>query len=172
MSWQEFVDGYLLNYFPTNDEPDESQAINNACVGAAIIDGSTKQICAIGGNLKLLNGKVDQTQEDGSTKQIDLNEINNLIAVQSDYSKTPNGGVRINGVKHTVVGHNANFKSVYLKRQGGGATIAKSETLYLLATWDAAAKCELSTGEKVLQTPQLCNKCVEDLQKYLSDQGQ
>ena len=171
MSWQEYVDGYIINYYPTSEDADVSTACSNACTGGAIIDLSTKQICAVAGDVKLLNGKVDQAQEDGSTKKIDLNEIQNLIAIQQNPSVIPTGGVRINGVKHTVVGTNSNFNSVYLKRSGGGATVAKTETLLVLGTWNATSKATKSDGEQVLQTPQLCSKAVEEIQSFLTESG-
>jgi hypothetical protein len=168
MSWDEYVNGYLLNY----TDYVTGTATENVNDGAAIIDASSKEVLSVGGNIELRSGDVDQEQDDGSVKKIKLNEVANLLAIHSSQGKvTPAGGVRIKGEKFNYVGKNDEFKSVYLKGSGKGACISKSESLYILSVWNGSKTFTNEKGQKENQGPRMCNKSVEDLQKYLAESG-
>ena len=166
MSWDEYVTGYLLNF--TNIQT--AAVIENCNDGGAIIEVGSNQVLAVGGNIELRNGSVDQEQDDGSFKKINVNEIENLIAAHSSQGKvSPAGGIRIKGEKYVYVSKNDNFNSVYLKGNGKGACIAKTDTVYILAVWSGSKFYQ--DGKKIAQNPAMCNRAVEELQKWFVESG-
>ena len=168
MSWDEYVNGYLLNY----TDYETGEVTLNINDGAAIIDASSKEVLSVGGNIELRSGDVDQEQDDGSVKKIKLNEVDNLIAIHESQGKVvPPGGVRIKGEKYIYVGKNGEFNSVYLKGNGKGACISKSESLYIVAVWNGAVGFINDKKLPDKQNAGMCNKSVEDLQKYLAESG-
>ena len=167
MSWDPYVTDFLLNF----TDYTTGAVTQNANDGAAIIDFEGT-ICAIGGNIELRNSTIDQEQEDGSVKKIQVNEFKNLVAAfQSKGTKIPEGGIRINGQKYMAVGGSEEYNSFYLKKSEGGACVAKSDTVYIIATWDGKKNFTDAKGMPTNQNPALCNKAVEALQKYLTESG-
>ncbi len=167
MSWDPYVNDFLLNFTDYNIGTVTIKAND----GAAILDFEGN-VYAIGGNIELRNSSIDQEQEDGSKKKIQVNEFKNLVAAfESKGTKIPEGGIRINGQKYMQVGGSEEFKSFYLKKSEGGACVAKTETVFIIATWDGKKNFTDANGKTANQNPALCNKAVEALQKYLVESG-
>jgi hypothetical protein len=167
MSWDPYVTDYLLNY----TDYTTGAVTTNANDGAAIV-GLDGTIYAIGGNIELRNSTVDQEQDDGSVKKLQLNEFNNLVAAYATKgTKMPEGGIRVSGQKYMGVGGNDEFASFYLKKTEGGACVAKTETCYVIAVWNGKKNFTDSKGKSASQNPGLCNKAVEALQKFLVESG-
>jgi hypothetical protein len=168
MSWDDTLNNYVLNYQNYDDPSIETK---NATDGAVIFDVD-KNIYAQVGNIELRVGKVDQEQEDGTVKKIDVDEIDNLMDYHKNGGTTSKaGGVRIAGVKYFAVGQNKQFDSYILKSSNGGACLAKTATLYILAIYNKSKKATLPNGSQVEQNPSLCNEVVQKLQEYYLNGG-
>ena len=56
---------------------------------------------------------------------------------------------------------------MYLKCNGGGATVAKSNLGFVVGTFDSKVKLTNFQGKEEQQNVALCNRAVEELQAFL-----
>ena len=73
-----------------------------------------------------------------------------------------------------MVNFDSDKKVMYLKKQGGGACIAKSNMAFVIGVFSTSKKMNFSTSKKMKfdgkeenQNPGMCNKVVEELKEYL-----
>ena len=65
-----------------------------------------------------------------------------------------------------MVNFDSDKKVMYLKKQGGGACIAKSNMAFVIGVFATSKKMKFDAKEEN-QNPGMCNKVVEELQEYL-----
>ena len=65
-----------------------------------------------------------------------------------------------------MVNFDSDKKVMYLKKQGGGACIAKSNMAFVIGVFSTSKKMKFN-GKEENQNPGMCNKVVEELQEYL-----
>lgn len=165
MSWNDYVNGYLINYTDA-----EGRTNKNICEKAALIGNSDGTIWASTDGFTLANYNVDIEDDAGDKKNIQVNEFANLLDAFSNGGKTTKaGGVRISREKYLVVGFDPDKSVMYLKKGNGGACVAKSNVAFVIGTFNAAHSVTTHNGDTEPQSFGTLNKSCESLQQFLCD---
>ena len=147
MSWDQYV---------------ETQLIATGAVCAAGIFGKADMQCyAQSGDLQLRAFNAKVAQDDGSEKEVAINEAANLLAYIST-STRPSGGFWLNNDKYQIL-REMEGPTAYLKRAKGGACVAATNTLVIIGVFDD----EKNKGASLAA----CNQAVEGLAEYLRSAG-
>ena len=80
------------------------------------------------------------------------------------------GGYWINGEKYVSIGYDEGTKVLKLKKNGGGAIVAKIKTAYLIGTWADKNKMQ-KDGKDLQQNMPDATTAVEELQEELIKNG-
>lgn len=158
MSWDAYVSGQIVNSGAMGHKWE------NMCESGALLDVNTATAWTSGFNM----GKI--SVKDGEGKTIEVDQAANL----ADAMKQPSGntsrpgGIYLNGVKYITV--SKTDTSLYLKKNGGGATVTKSGKALVVGTWAQAKKGKKDGKEKAQNTGD-CTTIVEELANYLKGIG-
>jgi hypothetical protein len=164
MSWQDYIDNFLVNFCDQN----KGVSASNVCETGAICGNQDGTIWASTPGFQLKTDTVDVDTDDGSTEKVTLSEFNNLVNVFENKGRsTAKGGVRINGEKYFVVSFDEENNIVYLKKSGGGAAVAKSNLGFVIGTFSSSKKLKNFHDNEEPQNPGMTNRVVEELQKFL-----
>jgi hypothetical protein len=166
MSWQDYVNAYLLNW----TDPNNGKTAYNICDQGAIIGNQDGTIWASTPGFALKTSEtVEVDREDGNgTEKVTLNEITNLLdAFNNKGEAKQKGGIRINGEKYFPVSFDADNNILYLKKSGGGAAVAKSGLGLVIGIFNSSKKLKNLHGNEEPQNPGMTNRVVEELQKFL-----
>ena len=165
MSWQDYVDGYLVNWVDTNAD---NKAYTNVCEHGALVGNTDGTVWAKTGKFGFGVFQVQVDKEDGSgTVTVEVNEFENLRDAMDNQGTTSNkGGLRINNEKYFMVNFDGDRNVMYLKKAGGGACVAKSGLAYIIGTFNTSLKTSVN-GKEVQQNPGTCNLVTEKLQEFL-----
>ena len=165
MSWQDYVNGYLVNWVDTNAD---NKAYTNICEHGALVGNGDGTVWAKTDKFNFGVINVEVEKEDGSgTEKIEINEFANLKdAMDNAGTASRKGGLRINTEKYFMVNFDGDKNVMYLKKNGGGACVAKSGLAYIIGTFNSSMKSNVG-GKEVPQSPGNCNLVCEKLQEFL-----
>jgi hypothetical protein len=164
MSWQDYVNAYLVNW---TDQSTGKSAFN-ICESGAIIGNADGTVWASTPGFALKTETVSIDTDDDKTESITVNEFVNLAdAFNNKGSTSIKGGIRINGEKYYPVSYDEDVNILYLKKNGGGAAIAKSGLGFVVGTFASSKKLKNLSGNEEPQNPGMTNRVVEELQKFL-----
>jgi profilin len=173
MSWQDYVNGFLMNFV---DKDADNREYLNVCEHGAIVGNGDGTVWAKSDNFSFGVFKVETEKEDGSgTEQIDVDEFANLKdSFENEGVTKRKGGLRINKEKYFMVNFDADKQTMYLKKNGGGACVAKSNLAYIIGTFNTSLKATVgghggSGGKTAPQAPGNTNFVCEKLQTFLKD---
>jgi hypothetical protein len=119
----------LLDYYLTNYVDHENQkSYMNACEDGAILSNSYGTMWASSLGFFLMKGDVDLQNIDGDdTYEVFVDEYENLKEIfDKNGMSRKEGGVSMNGEKFLINSYHADRQVAYLKKNGGGATVAKT----------------------------------------------
>lgn len=135
----------------------------NCCESAGIISSYDGQVWASTPNFGLLSYYSYENEEFKLTDEVHdiLTGLKSAIKPQS---------LRINRKKYLLVKDNYDEHSVYLRRKGGGACIAMTNLLIIIATYNDTLSV-VSDNEKFAQNPGLTNERVGTVAKHLVRAG-
>ena len=162
MSWNDYLSTQLLQKHTPEG------AIDGCVEHAAILGLADGAAWAVTPAFSLQTYDVQvRNDEDTADEAVNVNEAATLIhAVNNLGASLTRAGLRINNEKYFLVGMpDGDF--IYLKKQGGGACIAKTNTGIIFASWHETK----TTNTGVAQNPGLCNDRVESLAAYLKQNG-
>lgn len=160
MSWQDYVTNYLVN--TQNGE-------TNAAEHAAIVGNQDGAVWAKSDKFELKNSSVALEKDDGTTENVTVNEFANLKDAFDNKGATNNkGGVRLNGEKYYIVSFDEDRNVMYLKKNGGGAAVAKSNLGFVISTFNSKSLLKDKSGTEAPQNPGVTNSSVESLQTFLT----
>ena len=164
MSWNDY-----LNQLQTKRVPDGE--ISNCVEKAAIISLSDISIWACTEEFGLYGYDVEVPTEDGAGMQpIHVDEVDLLQhIVNHNGSCNSLAGIRISNEKYFKVSSDESQGLIYLKKNGGGACIAKCDACIIFASWNSSQSTTGSHPQS--QSPGLCNEQVEKLADYLKRCG-
>lgn len=157
MSWDQYLKDYIL----------ESKAMGHEwkgmCESGGILDINTGAPWTSGFNM----GSA-QVESDG--KKITVDQGANLVDAfkQPSGNTSKPGGIYLNGIKYITVSKDDN--RMILKKNGGGATVARSNKALVVATWSQKNKGKADGKEKAQNTGD-CTTIVEELANYLKSVG-
>lgn len=143
--------------------------INNCIEKAAIISLADGSIWANTPDFGLYGYPVDVPTEDGlGVQSVEINEIDLFLhVVNHDGASNSLAGIRISNEKYFKVNSDADQGLIYLKKNGGGACIAKCNSCVVFGSWNGALS---TSGAHVgSQVPGLCNEQVEKVAQYLKE---
>jgi hypothetical protein len=164
MSWQDYVTGYLQNY----TDPNNGKTASNVCEHGAIVGNQDGVVWASTPGFSFETYQVELEKDDGTTEKVEVNEFANLLdAFNNAGSTSKKGGIRIHKEKYFIVSYDSEKGVMYLKKNGGGAAVAKSAQGFVIGTWNGKLKTKNFTGVDEPQNPGATNRSVEDLQKFL-----
>ena len=165
MSWQDYVNGYLVNWVDTNQD---NKSYTNVCEHGALVGNSDGTVWAKTDKFNFGTIGVEVEKEDGTgTERIEVNEFENLRdAFENQGTTSKKGGLRINTEKYFMVSFDADRNVMYLKKNGGGACVAKSGLAYVIGTFNSSMKTNIG-GKDVPQNPGATNLVCEKLQEFL-----
>ena len=158
MSWNDYITSKLLNVQDSN-----GHILVNAVEEAAIIGNTDGAIWASTQGFTI--GTV--TVEVEGKGKIQMNEFINIAdAFAHNGDCTKDGGIRLNGVKYFMINFDNDKKTMYLKRQGGGAVIALTNMSYVIGTFNTE---KMMTKDNVQENQNngYCAKVVEELAALL-----
>jgi hypothetical protein len=166
MSWQDYIDNYLVNFPDAN----KNASASNICESGAIVGNQDGTIWASTAGFKLGSEQVEIEKDDGSgTYKATINEFNNLAdAFNNNGVSKAVGGIRLNGEKYFIVSYDSDRNILYLKKAGGGAAIAKSNLGFAIGTFSSSKKLTNFHGQQEPQNPGMTNRVVEELQAFLT----
>ncbi len=166
MSWQDYIDNYLVNFTDAN----KGATASNICEAGAIVGNQDGTVWASTTGFKLGSEEVEIEKEDGSGPyKITVNEFNNLTDVFNNNGISKSlGGIRINGEKYFVVNYDQDKSILYLKKSGGGAAVAKSNLAFAIGIFSSSKKLKNFHGADEPQNPGMTNRVVEELQAFLT----
>ena len=103
-------------------------------------------------------------------EKITVDQAGNLVDAfnQPSGNTTKPGGIYLNGIKYVTV--SKDDERMVLKKNGGGATVAKTGKALVVGTWAQAKKGKVDGKEKAQNTGD-CSTIVEELAKYLKGIG-
>lgn len=167
MSWIDYVTGYLVNY----TDQSTAKTATNVCEHGAIIGNQDGAMWASTPGFTLETYTTEIEKEDGSgTEKVEINEFAHLLdAFNNGGRSSMKGGIRLHKEKYYVVSSDAEKGVLYLKRNGGGACVAKSGQGFVIGTWSSKCKFKNFNGVEEVQNPGVINRATEDLQKFLLD---
>lgn len=162
MSWNAYLETQLLSKFASTGQT--QQCVEHAGI-FGLADGAAWAVTE-GFSLQTYDVQV-RNDEDTADEAVNINEAATLVhAVNNLGASLTRAGLRFNNEKYFLVGMpDGDF--IYLKKQGGGACVAKTNTGIIFASWHESK--ETTTG--IAQNPGLCNDRVETLAGYLKQQG-
>ena len=168
MSWQDYVNAYLVNYV---DQTNGKQILN-ASEHGGIVSNADGTVWAASPGFTFGKYQTEIDKEDGSgTEKIEIDEFLNLKnAFDNNGVSTAKGGIRINKEKFFIVSYDLDKKVAYLKKNGGGAAVAKSNLSFVIAVFATSKKSTVKVGttsSEVTQNPGTTNTGVEKLQEFL-----
>jgi len=165
MSWQDYVNGYLVNWVDPNQE---NKVYNNVCEGGALIGNQDGTVWAATNGFSFGTYEVSVDKEDGSgSEKVKVNEFENLKdAWENSGTTKKKGGLRINNQKYFMVSFDKEREVMYLKKNGGGGCVAKSNLAFVIGTFNTSLK-EKVAGKDAPQNPGHCNLVCEKLQAFL-----
>lgn len=138
---------------------------------AAIVSLADGSIWASTPDFGLYGYPTEVPTEDGAGVQtVNINEIDLFLhVVNHDGASNSLAGIRIANEKYFKVSSDAAAGLIYLKKNGGGACIAKCATCAVFGSWNGALS---TSGAHVSsQVPGLCNELVEKLAEYFKSVG-
>ncbi len=159
MSWNDYITTKLLNVTDAN-----GHVIVNAVEQAAIIGNQDGAIWAATQGFVIGTEKVE-VEGKGT---IEMNEFLNIAdAFAHNGDCTKDGGIRLSGVKYFMINFDPEKKTMYLKRQGGGAVIALTKMSYIIRTFKTE---KMMTRDNVQENQNngYCAKVVEELAQLLT----
>ena len=164
MSWQEFVDTQLLAKTTT------AGAVLNCVESGALLSAADASAWAATPNFSLRSYDVTVTDEDESTSTVHYDEAAAVLHMFANAGAAINSaGIRINGEKYFLTNFDADKPSAYLKKNAGGACLARTNQAIVFASWNGGHS---TTGaETNAQSPSLCNEVTEKLADYLKTIG-
>lgn len=166
MSWNDYINGYLVNYTDDNI----GKTLNNVSENAAIIGNTDGTMWAATEGFTLANYSVAIEDDAGDTKTVQVNEFANLLDAFSNGGKTSKaGGVRLNKEKYLVIGFDPGKNIMFLKKKNGGACIAKSNIAFVIGTFHAAKQVTINGDFTEAQSFGTLNQSCEKLQAFLFD---
>jgi profilin len=165
MSWQDYVNGYLVSYV---DVDHDNKTYTNVSEHAALVGEGDGTVWAKTDNFNFGIVKVEVEKDDGSgPESIDIDEFANLKdAFENAGTTSRRGGLRINKEKYFMVNFDAERNVMYLKKNGGGACVAKSGLAYVIGTFNSSLKVNVA-GKDQPQGPGTSNLVTEKLQEFL-----
>ena len=163
MSWQDYVNAYLINSFDA-----QGRTASNVCEHGAIVGYQDGTVWASSPGFSLGKYQTEGENEDGTTSKFTIDEFANLKdSFERQGQVVAKGGIKINGEKYYGVSFNADMNIWYLKKSGGGAAVAKSNLGFVIGIFSQAKKLVNFHGKQESQSPGSCNVAVENLQKFL-----
>ena len=167
MSWADYVNAYLVNYV----DQVAGKSYLNACEHGAIVSNTDGTIWAASTGFTFSKYSVEIDKDDGSGQvKVEIDEFASLKnAFDNNGTCTAKGGIRIHKEKFFVVSYDADKKVMYLKKNGGGAAIAKSGQAFAIGVFNTSKKITVkgtATTEQN-QNPGVTNLGVEKLQEFL-----
>jgi profilin len=166
MSWQDYVNGYLVNWVDTNQD---NKTYKNVCEHGALVGNGDGTVWAKTDNFSFGVFKVQVEKDDGSGQvTVDVDEFANLKdAFENEGTTKRQGGLRINNEKYFMVSFDKDRNVMYLKKNGGGACVARSGLAYVIGTFNSSMKCNVA-GKDIPQSPGNTNLVCEKLQEFLT----
>jgi hypothetical protein len=166
MSWQDYVTSFLVN----NTDANSGKTATNLCEHGAIIGNTDGTVWASTPGFTLDKYSLDQEKEDGTKEKIEVDEFASLADAFNNQGNTSRkGGIRIHKEKYFSVSFDSDRNVLYLKKNGGGAAVAKSNLGFVIATFSSKLKSTNYNGAEEPQNPGLLNGAVEKLQTFLVD---
>ena len=160
-------DGYIYQIQNVYDATTQSYKLTNVCEHAAIY-GHDGSLWAGSQNFKLDNYKHKVEQEDGSFKEVDVQEFKCAFGASNGNRKPSDAGIRMNHQKYMFITHDPAKKSTYLAREGGGgACVVQTKTALIIGVWHKGTA--MSNGQ--MQNQGDCNENTENVAEFLAGQG-
>eukprot|EP00903_Cladosiphon_okamuranus_P009187 g8774.t2 len=153
MSWNAYVDTQLV--------------ATGAVCQAGIFGKADMQCYANAGDFQLRAYNTPVTGDDGVEKDTAINEAVDMLGFVTSGTK-PGTGWRMNGTKYVVL-RELDGPVLYLKRTGGSACFACTNSLVIVGVFDDEACKEHHPSNTAGALA--CNKAVEDLAEYLRSSG-
>ncbi len=167
MSWQDYVNGYLVNLTDSNS----GKTAANVCEHGAIVGNTDGTVWAStpGFSFETYTAEIEKADGSGTCKQ-EITEFANLLDAFTNKGETHRpGGIRIHKEKYFCVSYDGDRNVLYLKKNGGGACVAKSNLGFVIGTWASKNKLTNFNGVAEPQNPGICNRACEDLQRFLTE---
>ena len=166
-AWKPYVDAYIVNYVEAS-----GKTYFTSCEHGAIVSNTDGLVWGSTPGFSFRKGNVDISRDDGTTAAVHVDEFANLLnAFANNGNCTAVGGLRINGEKFFMTSFDGEKNLMYLKKNGGGACIAKTLQSFCIGVYNTSKKSiiqhvDQSVTEQV-QSVGVVNASIEKLQEVL-----
>ena len=162
-SWSDFVYNIQNQWYKTSG----THKVKNVCQHAAIVglEGAVWAASSAWPGFHEYDHACEN--EDGSTVNIKMKEIESVLAAIKGNRNPTKAGIRMNKTKFVYVTHDADANMVILSKQGGGATIVKTNKALVIGVWDKDT--QRSDGQP--QDGGTCTMMTERVAKFMKEQG-
>ena len=158
MSWNDYVTNKLINTVDANGHQLTNVLEHGALIGC---NDGVAWAASAGFNITKRKGQVE------GSGNVEIDEFANIKSAFDNNGDCKGiGGIRLNGEKFLMVNFDAESKVMYLKKQGGGGCIAKSNMAFVVGVFSTSKNMRID-GKEENQNPGYCNKVVEELAEYL-----
>lgn len=163
--WEDYIENSLINF----DDTESEKNYINACESAAIVSNSDGTIWASSSNFNLGEYEVEIDNNDmAGVEKVKINEFKNLMDVFNNKGVSSMvGGVRLNKQKFMVAFFDSGSQILSLKKSQGGGFVAKTNTAFVIVTYNTNNKTIINKKTKIPQNPGISSLVVEAFQKYL-----
>lgn len=163
MSWHDYVDGYLVNLTDW-----EKGTARNICEHGAIFGNTDGTIWAATPGFRLAKYTASLENDDGSVTAVVIDEFANIRNFFNNHGLAlKRGGIRIGHERYLVIHFNPEKGLLYLKKKGGGACIAQSNSAFVISIFNTAYQFTDFTGEQETQNLSMVSFGCEALQSFL-----
>ena len=150
------------------DYDSNEYTITGICSGAALYghDGSLwANAGEEGGNLTTYQHPLEQM--DGSTENIEVNEVACAIGAADGNRQPSAAGIRMGGEKYMLTYKDDNAAITQMTRRNGGAVVGKCGTVVVIGFW----KKDKQDSNGKFQNMEDVFKLVQEMTAYLIEQG-
>ena len=162
-AWQTYADQVQNRFdYETND-----WAITNVCSGSAIYGFDGSLWAKAGGEADLTTYQHPLEQDDGSTANVEINEVNCAIGAAENNRRPSDAGIRMGGAKYMLTYHDDESGVTQLTRGGGGACVGKTASAVVVGFWKKDQVDSNNKPQNMEDTYQL----VKEMVNYLKEQG-
>lgn len=162
-NWNEYVTHYLVDH----DDPNTGKTAHNICERGAILSSSDGTAWGSTPEFKLEHYDISMPTQDGNSAVQRVDELLDLKYTFDGRGRPPSHGIRLMREVYQVVNFDSERGLMYLKKSGGGACVARTNSTFVIGTFRSDHKTTTYQGEEVPQNFGLVNRCCEALQKVL-----
>jgi hypothetical protein len=164
--WNDYVTRYIINYH----DPNNGNISSNVCQYGAIIGNQDGKIWASSPGFSLGDYNVEVEEDFSKSDKVQFSEFEKLLDYFNNRAQiAQEEGIVINNEIYTFVSFDKENEIINLKKNGGGASVAKTNKAFVICCFSTKLRISESRGSEQPQNSGSAFRAVEGLQKLLKE---